>query len=67
MYLNYREWISPAVVVYIAEQLIEGYNNGDARIKPLVENFDFYIVPVVNPDGYEYTHTNVSWVSSLMS
>jgi carboxypeptidase A4 len=36
-------------------------------IKELVENrknntwadkVDFYIVPVLNPDGYEYTHTN---------
>lgn len=55
----YREWISPAVVIYIAIELINGYNNGDPEIKPLVEKFDFYIVPVANPDGYEYTHTNV--------
>jgi murein tripeptide amidase MpaA len=24
------------------------------------ENLDWYFMPVINPDGYEFTHTNVS-------
>ena len=26
----------------------------------LLDNYDFHIVPVMNPDGYDYTWTNVS-------
>ncbi|KAH8322419.1 hypothetical protein KR067_004376 [Drosophila pandora] len=46
-----REWISPATVVYLINQLV--YNleeNAD-----LLEDYDWVILPVVNPDGYEYT------------
>ncbi|KAF4517738.1 hypothetical protein B566_EDAN002943 [Ephemera danica] len=48
-----REWISPAVATYILKQLIE---NADVN-RHLLDNFDWYILPVVNPDGYEYSHT----------
>ncbi|MEQ8769198.1 MAG: M14 family metallocarboxypeptidase [Phycisphaerales bacterium] len=52
-----REWVSPATVMYIADQLIERYDT-DSRVRDLVDNVDFRIVPVVNPDGYVYTWTN---------
>jgi murein tripeptide amidase MpaA len=41
-----REWISPAVVTYIIHQLVEE----PANLK-LLQNVDWYIMPVVNPDG----------------
>ncbi|KAG0230436.1 hypothetical protein B0O80DRAFT_494669 [Mortierella sp. GBAus27b] len=49
-----REWIGPAVVTYIARELIHGYRR-DRKIKRLVDQFEFVIVPVLNPDGYVYT------------
>jgi carboxypeptidase A4 len=49
--IHAREWISPASVTYIIQELIE---NREANT--WADNLDFYIVPVVNPDGYEYTH-----------
>ncbi|GJM19549.1 MAG: hypothetical protein DHS20C14_17620 [Phycisphaeraceae bacterium] len=52
-----REWVSPATVMYIADQLIELYDT-DSRVQALVDSVDFRIVPVVNPDGYVYTWTN---------
>jgi len=51
-----REWVSPATVMYIADQLISGYP-GDARVKAILENAEVLIVPIVNPDGYVYTWT----------
>ncbi|MFN0196381.1 MAG: M14 family zinc carboxypeptidase, partial [Planctomycetaceae bacterium] len=49
-----REWISPMVTMYIADQLLSQYNI-DPELTSLVNNVDFYIIPVVNPDGYVHT------------
>jgi len=58
--IHAREWIGPAFTTYFVQALVDGYAANDANILPLLQKFDFYILPVVNPDGYEYTHTNVS-------
>ena len=31
----------------------------DSHLRSLLDNFDFYIMPCVNPDGYDYTHAKV--------
>jgi len=51
-----REWISVEVPLYIAQYLAENYQT-DAEVKHLVDNCEIWIVPVVNPDGYEYSRT----------
>ncbi|KAK9310411.1 hypothetical protein QLX08_000380 [Tetragonisca angustula] len=52
--IHAREWISPAVVTYILNELIL---SDDSRVRYMAESYDWYIFPVFNPDGYEYTHT----------
>jgi len=52
-----REWISPAAVAYMSEQLVKGYKKGDPQVKKLIDKFEFVVAPVINPDGYEYTFT----------
>ena len=32
----------------------------EPNVTSLVNEFDWYILPVVNPDGYHYSHTVVS-------
>ncbi len=49
-----REWATPPVIAYIAQQFLENYAT-DCRIKQLVDQVEFYLVPIVNPDGYVYT------------
>ncbi|KAG4072694.1 hypothetical protein HA402_001806 [Bradysia odoriphaga] len=53
--IHAREWISPAVTTYLLNDLLSSKNES---IRSIAENFDWYIVPSVNPDGYVYTHTS---------
>ncbi|OWR51415.1 molting carboxypeptidase A [Danaus plexippus plexippus] len=49
-----REWVSTAVVTYFADRLVRSFHEQPDS----VTNKDWYILPVLNPDGYEYTHTH---------
>ena len=44
------EWISPATTAHFIDQLIRNKSNRD-----MIEFFDFFILPVSNPDGYVRT------------
>lgn len=56
-----REWISTMTTEYMAYQLLTKYAS-DSAVKAVVDKFDFYITPVVNPDGFVYTQsTNRLW------
>ncbi|XP_032691323.1 zinc carboxypeptidase-like isoform X2 [Odontomachus brunneus] len=52
--INAREWMAPAVVMYIIHQLL---SSNDTHTRNTAESYDWYIFPVFNPDGYVYTHT----------
>ena len=45
-------------------QLVTGYANNAEWIVPILDKYEFNIVPILNPDGYEYTY-NVSGVSTF--
>nr|XP_021186497.2 carboxypeptidase B [Helicoverpa armigera] len=50
--IHAREWIAPPVVTWIIRKLTEGLNE-----RHLLDDQDWILVPVVNPDGYDYTFT----------
>jgi len=52
-----REWVSPATTMYIYYQLVTRYGV-DPDVTTLLEKVGFVIVPVVNPDGYDWSWTN---------
>eukprot|EP01090_Pellita_catalonica_P000510 TRINITY_DN10352_c0_g1_i2.p1 TRINITY_DN10352_c0_g1~~TRINITY_DN10352_c0_g1_i2.p1 ORF type:complete len:445 (-),score=53.41 TRINITY_DN10352_c0_g1_i2:52-1233(-) len=52
-----REWIGPATVSYLFTQLLEKYGV-EEEVTHLMDNLEFVIVPLVNPDGYVYTWTS---------
>ncbi|XP_011160261.1 zinc carboxypeptidase [Solenopsis invicta] len=52
--IHAREWISPATVMYILNQLL---TSNDPDVRELADRHDWYIFPSFNPDGYAYTHT----------
>jgi len=49
--IHAREWISPAFVTWLINELVENY----AAHPQYVDNVDWYIMPVLNPDGYAYS------------
>jgi murein tripeptide amidase MpaA len=53
-----NEWVSPATLTYIVNELL---NSKEKKIRELAESYDWYVFPVINADGYEYTHTTVSY------
>lgn len=55
--IHAREWIAPATVTYILNELL---TSTDPSVRDIAESYDWYVFPSVNPDGYEYTHTHVS-------
>ncbi|KAK6024020.1 zinc carboxypeptidase, partial [Ostertagia ostertagi] len=52
--IHAREWIAPATAMYIVRELVNGYDS-DPSIQKILDHMDFYILPVMNPDGYEYS------------
>lgn len=48
-----REWLSPAVCLQIINSLVH-----HTESQPLLEKYEFYILPLINPDGYAYSWTN---------
>jgi hypothetical protein len=51
--IHAREWISLATVTYIMNELVS--NPVD---NALLDEVDFYFLPVINPDGFAFTHSN---------
>ena len=49
--IHAREWISPSAVTYMMNEFLENSQN----YKDILDNYDLYILPLANPDGYEFS------------
>ncbi|EDS28919.1 carboxypeptidase A1 [Culex quinquefasciatus] len=50
-----REWIGPSVATWILDTLTKMVASNDTELENM-KAMDWYILPVLNPDGYEYSH-----------
>ena len=51
--IHANEWITTATLTWIVNELVVNKNSYDC----ILERFDWYFIPMVNPDGYEYSHS----------
>lgn len=51
-----REAITGTSLIFFAQYLAQNYAS-DPQVKALVDNREIYIIPCVNPDGYEYNRS----------
>jgi murein tripeptide amidase MpaA len=49
-----REWLSTMATTCVADRLVRHYDD-DKAIRDFVDTTELWVVPVVNPDGYQYT------------
>ncbi|XP_060805042.1 zinc carboxypeptidase [Amyelois transitella] len=49
------DWLSPTLVAYLADQLVKGE---DPEALAASQDFEWHIIPVVNPDGFEYSQNH---------
>jgi murein tripeptide amidase MpaA len=55
--IHAREWISSATCGYIINELLTNYANNGTETA-VMDSVVFYVIPIINPDGYSYTWTN---------
>jgi len=58
--IHAREWIGNELAVSFIEYLLSNYNSNPKILKTLTKN-TLYIVPCLNPDGFEYSRTHFSF------
>ncbi|MCK5294463.1 MAG: peptidase [Arcobacteraceae bacterium] len=58
--IHAREWIGNELAVSFIDYLLKNYNTNPKILKTLTKN-TLYIVPCLNPDGFEYSHAHFSF------
>ncbi|XP_072014987.1 carboxypeptidase B-like [Amphiura filiformis] len=54
--IHAREWLSPATVIYMTKLMLDSYGT-DTEMTELLDEIDWYVTPLLNPDGYVYSWT----------
>ncbi|XP_002731439.1 carboxypeptidase B-like [Saccoglossus kowalevskii] len=55
-----REWVSPSSMLFMIKEMVENYGV-DPVVTKMIDSLDWYIVPVLNVDGYIYTFVDRLW------
>ncbi|KFO29345.1 Carboxypeptidase A2 [Fukomys damarensis] len=59
--IHAREWVTQATALWIANKIASDYGN-DPSTTSILDTMDIFLLPVTNPDGYVFSHTqNRMW------
>lgn len=56
--IHANEWITSATCTWFINELL---SSTDEQVRDMAESHDWYIVPVLNVDGFVYSHEHVSF------
>ena len=57
--IHAREWISTAAVTYMMREFVQ-----NSQKYPILDHYDLYFLPLINPDGYEFTRTDGHFIKT---
>jgi len=55
--IHAREWITSASCMFVVNEILNAYQV-DPAVTDLLQQLEFVIIPIVNPDGFSYSWTN---------
>ena len=60
-----REWVAISTATFLLDKLVDAFKLSPAVVKDsggcdleAVRAVDWYVAPLLNPDGYEFSHTS---------
>jgi len=58
--IHAREWIAVATATFLLDNIVNVFKTNDTstREAKAVQSVDWYLAPLLNPDGYEFSHTS---------
>ncbi|KAI9585868.1 hypothetical protein GQX74_001715 [Glossina fuscipes] len=51
--IHAREWITSSAITYVVKEILFSHNRD---VRTMAESLDWYIIPVLNVDGFVYSH-----------
>jgi len=54
--IHAREWIAISSCIWFIDRITRDYNAGETVARDILSHYEIHIMPVVNPDGYAYSH-----------
>ncbi|XP_040858362.1 carboxypeptidase A2 [Ochotona curzoniae] len=59
--IHAREWVTQATALWIANKIASDYGS-EPSVTSILDTLDLFLLPVTNPDGYVFSHTeNRMW------
>lgn len=55
--IHAREWIAPITGLYQIDRILDEFSKDSSEQNEDIVGVNWYFVPLLNPDGYEYTQT----------
>lgn len=62
--IHAREWITSATATWFINELLTSQDN---EVRDLAENYNWYIIPVLNVDGFVFSHERVRTINKHFS
>ncbi|ELT95841.1 hypothetical protein CAPTEDRAFT_190756 [Capitella teleta] len=56
--IHAREWLAPATAMHLIHTFAVAIRRNDRQLLSMLDDYDWYFMPCINPDGYEYSRNH---------